>query len=153
MAKENEIVKTEESAVVQSNNLFGATPGENFLAKTLGQNYKQVKEAQIQYKVEDIEREMSRQIADQIIDLKRKARTIQDDLVKVIPTTPLQQLNLAEIDEKKFCDGMSKWRISCHNDAQHILAMIDIFQNMFGKNWPDDEKSFVKSMIIDFRNI
>ena len=136
-----------------STNLFGAKEGENFLAKTLGQNFKQVKETQIQDKSEDIERRMCIKIQDAIIKLRRQARTIKDDLIKVIPTSPIQTLNLAEIDDEKFCNGISEWRLRCHNSAVSIISDISIYQSMFGKKWDEEEKTFVKSMIIDFKNI
>ena len=137
-----------------STNLFGAEEGENFLLKTLGQNFKQVKETQIKYKSEDIERELKRRIQDAIIDLKRKSRQPQDELIKIIPTSALSTFSLADIDEKEFCNNLQSWAISCHNDAQKILVNIRIYQSLFGKAWEyDDDKTFLKSMLIDFNNI
>ena len=87
MAKEEkkDVVKVEETTgKTVSTNLFGAKDDENFLAKTLGQNFSQVKKTLVEYKVEDIKREMKREIQDKIIDLRRTARKPQDDLTKII---------------------------------------------------------------------
>jgi hypothetical protein len=146
-----EVVKVEETT--KTPNLFGASEGENFLAKTLGQNFSQVKKTLIEYKTEDIKREMKREIQDRIIVLRRDARKPQDDLTKIIPTSPMQTLNLSDIDEKKFCEGIFGWGIECHNAAQKILSAIKIYQNMFNEDWDSDEKEFVKALVIDFRSI
>lgn len=148
---DTEVVKVEETT--KTPNLFGASEGENFLAKTLGQNFSQVKKTLIEYKTEDIKREMKREIQDRIIVLRRDARKPQDDLTKIIPTSPMQTLNLSDIDEKKFCEGIFGWGIECHNAAQKILSAIKIYQNMFNEEWDVDEKEFVKSLVIDFRSI
>jgi len=157
MSKEKEekkdVVKVESTATEVSANLFGAKDGENFLAKTLGQNFSQVKKTLVEYKVEDIKREMKREIQDKIIVLRRSARKPQDDLTKIIPTSPLQQLNLTDIKEDEFCRGIFNWGISCHQDAQIILNAIRIYQNMFGESWDEDEKEFVKSLVINWENI
>lgn len=150
--KTTEVTKIEETEKTPTN-LFGASEGENFLAKTLGQNFSQVKKTLIEYKTEDIKREMKREIQDRIIVLRRDARKPQDDLTKIIPTSPMQTLNLSDIDEKKFCEGIFGWGIECHNAAQKILSAIKIYQNMFGEEWDADEKEFVKSLVIDFRSI
>lgn len=143
------VERKEETGV--STSLFGTG---NFLADTLGQNFKQVKEAAVKYKVEDIERRMKRTIQDDIVDLRRKFRQPQDDLLKIIPSTPLGQMNLSDIDDKEFVSGMEKWRIECHRDAQIILSNIGLYKSMFGKEWEDEEeKEFVKSLIIDFNAI
>jgi hypothetical protein len=146
-----EVGKVEETT--KTPNLFGASEGENFLAKTLGQNFSQVKKTLIEYKTEDIKREMKREIQDRIIVLRRDARKPQDDLTKIIPTSPMQTLNLSDIDEKKFCEGIFGWGIECHNAAQKILSAIKIYQNMFNEDWDSDEKEFVKALVIDFRSI
>ncbi len=148
---DTEVVKVEETT--KTPNLFGASEGENFLAKTLGQNFSQVKKTLIEYKTEDIKREMKREIQDRIIVLRRDARKPQDDLTKIIPTSPMQTLNLSDIDEKKFCEGIFGWGIECHNAAQKILSAIKIYQNMFNEDWDSDEKEFVKALVIDFRSI
>lgn len=148
---DTEVVKVEETT--KTPNLFGASEGENFLAKTLGQNFSQVKKTLIEYKTEDIKREMKREIQDRIIVLRRDARKPQDDLTKIIPTSPMQTLNLSDIDEKKFCEGIFGWGIECHNAAQKILSAIKIYQNMFNEEWDADEKEFVKALVIDFRSI
>lgn len=148
---DTEVVKVEETT--KTPNLFGASEGENFLAKTLGQNFSQVKKTLIEYKTEDIKREMKREIQDRIIVLRRDARKPQDDLTKIIPTSPMQTLNLSDIDEKKFCEGIFGWGIECHNAAQKILSAIKIYQNMFNEEWDVDEKEFVKALVIDFRSI
>jgi len=148
---DSEVVKVEETT--KTPNLFGASEGENFLAKTLGQNFSQVKKTLIEYKTEDIKREMKREIQDRIIVLRRDARKPQDDLTKIIPTSPMQTLNLSDIDEKKFCEGIFGWGIECHNAAQKILSAIKIYQNMFNEDWDSDEKEFVKALVIDFRSI
>ena len=157
MAKEEEkkdVVKVEETTGrTVSTNLFGARDDENFLAKTLGQNFSQVKKTLVEYKVEDIKREMKREIQDKIIDLRRTARKPQDDLTKIIPTSPMQQLNLTDIKENEFCRGIFDWGINCHKDAQIILNGIRIYQNMFGEKWDEDEKDFVKSLVINWETI
>ena len=155
MAKDEkkDVVKVEEATTEVSTNLFGASSGENFLAKTLGQNFSQVKKTLVEYKVEDIKREMKREIQDKIIDLRRTARKPQDDLTKIIPTSPLQQLNLTDIKENEFCRGIFDWGINCHKDAQIILNAIRIYQNMFGEAWDADEKEFVKTLVINWENI
>ena len=153
MAEENKVVPVEETTAAVSTNLFGAKPGQNFLVGVLGQNFKQVKETLVQRKVEDIERIMMRKIQDNILDLKRKYDSIQDDLVAAVPTSPMQTLNLNSIDPRKFCDGLSEWRLNCHNDACSILSDINVYQSMFGKIWPEDEREFVKSLVLDFKNI
>lgn len=149
---DTEVVKVEPETT-KTPNLFGASEGENFLAKTLGQNFSQVKKTAIEYKAEDIKREMKREIQDRIIDLRRDARRPQDDLIKIIPTSPMQTLNLGDLDERDFCKGIFSWGIECHNAAQKILSAIRIYQNMFGEEWDPDEKEFVKDMVIDFRGI
>lgn len=155
MAKKTDtaMTKVEEQETTKTPNLFGASEGENFLAKTLGQNFSQVKKTLIEYKTEDIKREMKREIQDRIIVLRRDARKPQDDLTKIIPTSPMQTLNLSDIDEKKFCEGIFGWGIECHNAAQKILSAIKIYQNMFNEEWDVDEKEFVKALVIDFRSI
>ena len=151
---DTEVVKVEnEETMPAQSNLFGASAGENFLAKTLGQNFSQVKRTAIEYKTEDIKREMKREIQDRIIVLRREARKPQDDLIKIIPTSPMQTLNLSDIDEKKFCEGIFGWGIDCHNASQKILSSIRIYQNMFGEDWDKDEKEFLRSLVIDFNNI
>ena len=150
---DTEVVKVEPEITKAPTNLFGASEGENFLAKTLGQNFSQVKKTAIEYKAEDIKREMKREIQDRIIDLRRDARRPQDDLIKIIPTSPMQTLNLSDLDERDFCKGIFSWGIECHNAAQKILSAIRIYQNMFGEEWDPDEKAFVKDMVIDFRSI
>lgn len=56
--KEDEITEVS----VSNANLFGAKEGENFLAKTFGSTFGQVKKTLVEYKVEDIKREMKREI-------------------------------------------------------------------------------------------
>lgn len=150
---DTEMVKVEESEITKTPNLFGALEGENFLAKMLGQNFSQVKKTAIEYKVEDIKREMKREIQDRIIDLRRDYRKPQDDLIKIIPTSPMQSFSLSDLDERDFCKGMFSWGIEVHNAAQRILSAIRIYQNMFGEEWDPDEKAFVKDVVIDFRSI
>lgn len=149
-----EIVKVkEETTLPGSTNLFGAKEGENYLARTLGQNFKQVRETQIADKSEDIQVKFEYEISEKIRQLKRKARLVKDDLIKVIPSTPLQSMNLAEIDEAKFVSGISTWRLDLHNDAMAILSDLSVYQSMFGKQWSDEDKAFVKSLVIDIKAI
>lgn len=148
-----EVVEVKEETTLPGTNLFGAKEGENYLTKTLGQNFKQVRETQIADKSEDIQVKFEYEISEKIRQLKRKARLVKDDLIKVIPSTPLQSMNLAEIDEAKFVTGISKWRLDLHNDAMAILSDLSVYQSMFGKQWGDDDKNFVKSLVIDIKSI
>ena len=147
-----EVVETKETTL-PSTNLFGAKEGENFLTATLNQNFKQVRETQIADKSEDIQVKFEYTISEKIRQLKRKSRIVKEDLIKVVPSTPLQSMNLADLDEAKFVTGISEWRLGCHNDAMEILSDIDTFQSMFGKEWDEDDKKFVKSMVIDIKNV
>lgn len=158
MAKEakeekKDVVKVEDATKEVSANLFGAKSGENFLSTTLGQNFSQVKKTLVEYKVEDIKREMKREIQDKIIDLRRDARRPQDDLMKIIPTSPMEKMNLTDIKENEFCAGIFNWGLDCHQAAQRILNAIRIYQNMFGESWDEDEKEFVKSLVINWEII
>lgn len=151
------VVKKEEETtevIVSSNaNLFGAKEGENFLAKTFGSTFGQVKKTLVEYKVEDIKREMKREIQDMIIELRRVARKPQDDLIKIMPQTPMQTINLSDINEKKFCEGLFTWGLDCHKSAQKILNCIRIYQDMYGEPWDNDEKEYVKSLVINWETI
>lgn len=148
-----DVVKIEEEMTLPSANLFGSREGENFLTATLNQNFKQVRETQIADKSEDIQVKFEYTISEKIRQLKRKSRIVKDDLIKVVPSTPLQAMNLNDLDEGKFVEGISKWRLECHNNAVEILSDIDTYQSMFGKSWDDGDKAFVKSMVIDIKNV
>jgi len=156
--EEKSVVKKEEETteVIVSSanaNLFGAKEGENFLAKTFGATFGQVKKTLVEYKVEDIKREMKREIQDMIIELRRVARKPQDDLIKVMPQTPMQTINLSDINEKKFCEGLFNWGLECHKNAQKILNCIRIYQDMYGEEWDIEEKAYVKSLVINWETI
>lgn len=130
-------------------NLFGSGDGENFLMNTLGQNFKQVKETQIQYKVEDILSELDRRIQIGIRDLRRKSREPQDNLVKLIPTTAMMTLNLDALEPADFCDAMKKWGIELHNLAKETWIYLILRKSLFGMDWEKPEEvAFVKSKII-----
>ena len=149
-----EVVKVEPEITKTPTNLFGATDGENFMLNTLGQNFKQVKETQIQDKSEDIQRELERRIQDGVIELRRKARQPKDNLVKLIPTSALSTFNLDNLDPKDFCDSMLNWGIDCHNLAKKTLIYMALYKGLFGKDWEKaEEVEFVKSKIIDADSI
>ncbi len=151
--KKEVVAVNDETGATVSTSVFGTVPGQNFLVDVLGQNFKQVKDTLIKRKVEDIERILMRKIDDNILNLQRKFESIKDDLVNIVPTSPMQTLNLNSLDPRTFCDGLSQWRLECHNDACSILADIDVLKSVFGKDWDPNQKNFVKSLILDFKNI
>ena len=151
--------ETEEAEVVSvKNNLFEATgvtrsADGSYLTDVLTTTFKGAKEYIISRKAQDIETYMKREIEDsirQIMDLKSD---VQNKLMSLAPTGPLEKLNLSTIDPKDFTDYLFNWGAECNKKAKSVLNKINVYQNMFRKEWNKNEKDFIKGMIIDFESI
>lgn len=149
---EQEIAKTEGKSLTK-NVLDSAKEGENLIESTLSKNFRQVREELIHDKVEDIKIDLERKIQDEIRDLKKKSREIQDALIRMAPTGPLQAMNLDGIEAHSFNVVLSEWGIACHSQAMKVLSDINLYQKLFKEAWKDEDKDFARSLIIDFSKI